>query len=75
MKRISWALQTAVFYLVTLAFAAIPEALIRSAGRFVGGIMFRVLSGRRNIAIDNIRQVLPYMQQSPEWECSLQSAE
>ena len=75
MKQISWALQTAIFYLFTLAFAAIPESAIRCSGRLVGGIMYRLLSGRRKVAIDNIRQALPFMQQHPAWTCPLDTPE
>ncbi len=75
MKRISWALQTVVFYLFTLAISYIPASLVLSAGRLTGLLMFRLLPGRRRVAVDNIRQALPYMQHSPEWNCSLETPE
>ncbi len=75
MKRIFWAVQTAVFYLFSLLFSFVPEALVRATGRLVGGIMYRLLPVRREVAIDNIRQVLPYMRSQPEWNCPLETPE
>lgn len=75
MKRILWAVQTAIFYLFTLLVSCIPESLVRSTGRLVGGIMYRLLSVRRKVAIDNIRQALPHMRSQPEWSCSLETPE
>ena len=75
MKQIFWALQTAFFYLFTLAVSTIPVRLVPHVGRLTGLLMLRLLPGRRRIAVDNIRQALPYMQQSPEWTCTLQPPE
>jgi len=75
MKRIIWAIQAAFFYLFTLAVSAIPERLVPLAGRLTGLLMLRLLPGRRRIAVDNIRQALPHMQQSPQWTCTLQTPE
>jgi len=75
MKRISWALQAAFFYLFTLMISSIPASRVPNSGRLAGLFLFHMLSGRRRVAIDNIRQALPYMQQSPEWTCTQQSPE
>jgi KDO2-lipid IV(A) lauroyltransferase len=75
MKRIFWAFQTALFYLFTLPVAAIPESSIRNVGRIVGGIMFRLMPGRRRVAVDNIRQALPFMKAHPLWNSPSESAE
>lgn len=75
MKRISWALQAVVFYLFTLAISYISAGRVSSAGRLTGLLLFRLLPGRRRVAIDNIRQALPHMQQSPEWTCPLETPE
>jgi Kdo2-lipid IVA lauroyltransferase/acyltransferase len=75
MKRISWALQAALFYLFTLVISSIPASLVPCFGRLAGLFLFHLLSGRRRVAIENIRQALPYMQQSPEWTCTLHSPE
>jgi KDO2-lipid IV(A) lauroyltransferase len=75
MKRISWAVQTALFYLFTLVVSIIPRRLVPCAGRLTGLFMLRVLPARYKIAVDNIRQALPHMQQSPEWTCTLQTPE
>lgn len=75
MKPILWALQITIFYLFTLAISAIPERYIFSVGRCVGQIMHRLLTKRRNIAIDNIRQALPFMTRHPAWSCHLKTPE
>ncbi|NVN89322.1 MAG: lysophospholipid acyltransferase family protein [Desulfuromonadales bacterium] len=67
MKPVLWILQIIAFYFFTLAMAAIPEKRIRSVGRRVGLIMQWLLAKRRKIAIDNIRQALPYMKRHPAW--------
>ena len=75
MIRISWAFQTAAFYLFTLIISYIPVRLVPTAGRLTGLFMFRLLPRRRRIAVDNIRQALPYMQSKPEWNCPLAAPE
>jgi KDO2-lipid IV(A) lauroyltransferase len=75
MKQVTWALQTVLFYLVTLTVALIPERFCSMAGRRIGLLLFRLLAGRRNIAIDNVSQVLPYMKCHPAWSGELETAE
>lgn len=75
MKRIFWALQTALFFLFTLAVSILPRRLVPCVGRLTGLLMLRVLPARYKIAVDNIRQALPHMRQSPEWTCTLQTPE
>jgi KDO2-lipid IV(A) lauroyltransferase len=75
MKRLFWKVHVALFYLFTLAFSCLPARFVPITGRFAGLILSRLLPGRRRIAVDNIRQALPHMQQRPEWTCALQTAE
>ncbi|MDD2733180.1 MAG: lysophospholipid acyltransferase family protein [Desulfuromonadaceae bacterium] len=75
MTRIIWAIQAAVFYLLTGAIAVIPRRFSRSAGRLTGKIMYRLLARRRDIAIDNIRQALPFMKRHSAWTGSYDTAE
>lgn len=75
MKQISWALQAVLFYLFTLTVSCFPGRISTHAGRCVGEIMFRLLPGRKKIAIDNIRQALPFMKQHPAWSGTLKTAE
>ena len=75
MKRISWALQAAIFYLFTLAVSYVPARLIPRAGRLTGLLMLRLLPGRRRIAVDNIRQALPFMKRHPSWAGTFETAE
>jgi len=75
MKRLAWRIQAALFYLFTLAAAMIPERAVPPAGTAVGGLMARLLAKRRRIAIDNIRQALPFMTRHPDWTCPLGTPE
>lgn len=67
MKKISWMLQTAVFYIVTWIVAYLPLFISDSFGRLVGLGIYWLIPFRRKIAIDNIRQALPAMTASPLW--------
>ena len=75
MKQIIWAFQTALFYLVTLSVALIPERMKNGAGRRIGLLLFRLLASRRAIAIDNISQVLPYMKRQESWPGNFETTE
>lgn len=67
MKNVIWALQAAVFYLFTFIFAAIPERLVQPVGTLIGTVGASLITRRRTIAVDNIRQALPFMaEQAPE---------
>jgi KDO2-lipid IV(A) lauroyltransferase len=75
MRRIIWAIQAAVFYLFTWIMTTIPQRLIRTTGRNIGHILFRLLAKRREIAIDNIHQALPFMKRHPSWTGTFETAE
>ena len=75
MTRIIWAIQAAAFYLFTRAMAAIPRCFSRTTGRLIGHLMYRLLARRRTIALDNIRQALPYMKLHPAWTGVFDTAE
>jgi Kdo2-lipid IVA lauroyltransferase/acyltransferase len=67
MKRISWAIQAALFYLFTLLVAALPRSQSARIGKKTGIFLFNILHRRRSIAIDNISQALPFMKRHPSW--------
>lgn len=75
MKKIIWVIQAAAFYLFTRVVAAIPLRLSPATGRFIGQILFRLLARRRAIALDNIRQALPFMKHHPSWNGDFETAE
>jgi KDO2-lipid IV(A) lauroyltransferase len=75
MKRVFWTVQAALFYVFTLVVSEVPERFVTHAGRLTGLLMLRLLSGRRRIAIDNIRHALPFMTHHPAWSCSLDTPE
>ena len=75
MKRIVWAIQAALFYLFTLFVAALPRSQSGRIGKNIGAFLFNVLHSRRSIAIDNIRQALPFMKRHPSWTGTFETAE
>ncbi len=75
MKKIIWILQAALFYICTLFIAALPRFLTVRIGRNIGTFLFNILHSRREIAIDNIRQALPFMKRHPAWAGTYETAE
>ncbi len=75
MKKINWAIQAAFFYLFTLLVAALPCFLSVRIGTKIGAFLFNILHSRRSIAIDNIRQALPFMKRHPAWTGTFDTAE
>jgi Kdo2-lipid IVA lauroyltransferase/acyltransferase len=75
MKRLIWSAQAALFYLFSLAAAVVPGGALQPAGKAVGGLIALLLPKRRRIAIDNIRQALPFMKRHPDWACPLEAPE
>ena len=55
--------------------ATIPQSSIHTTGRKIGHLLFRLLAKRREIAIDNIRQALPFMKRHPAWSSRLETSE
>ena len=75
MKQVFWIVHASLFYLFTWVVSFVPERTVLHAGRLTGLLMFRLLPGRRRIAVDNIRQALPFMRRHPAWSCSLDTPE
>jgi len=75
MNKAIWQIQAAFFYLFTLLVAAFPRSCSARIGRNIGRFLFNILHSRRSIAIDNIRQALPFMKQHPAWTGSFDTAE
>jgi len=75
MIRIFWMIQAALFYCLTLIPALIPARLSYRLGAAVGFIISRILPKRRDIAVDNISQALPYLKTHPLWDPSSQDVE
>lgn len=75
MKGINWVIQAALFYLFTLLVAALPRSQSVRIGKKTGIFLFNILHKRRSIAIDNIRQALPFMKRHPAWAGTFETAE
>lgn len=75
MKKLIWLIQAALFYLFTLLVAMFPRSQSPRIGKKIGTLLYNILSGRRSIAIDNIRQALPFMKRHPSWTGTFETAE
>jgi len=75
MKKSIWLIQAALFYLFTLFVAALPRSQSVRIGKKIGAFLFNILHSRRTIAIDNIRQALPFMKSHPSWTGEFETAE
>lgn len=75
MKKISWMIQAAVFYILTLVAALLPSWLALPVGSVVGLLLSRLLPSRRKIASENIRLALPFMKHHPLWNTPNLTAE
>ena len=69
MKKIIWAVEASIFYLLTLFAALLPTALAYRFGAAAGMLIPLIVPKRRKIAEDNIRQALPFMKNHPLWSC------
>jgi len=75
MKRVLWAVHAAIFYILTLVAALLPASFTYRLGTSAGLLIPRLIPKRRVIAVDNIRQALPFMKAHPLWNSSCDSAE
>jgi KDO2-lipid IV(A) lauroyltransferase len=75
MKKPIWLIQAELFYLFTLFIAAFPRFQSIRIGKNIGRFMYNILHSRRAIAIDNIRQALPFMKRHPSWTGAYDTAE
>lgn len=75
MKSLFWFIQAIIFYMFTIAFALLPEKLVRPTGKLLGRMSAVLIPKREQIAIDNIRQALPAMMKDPEWTLHEQAPE
>jgi len=75
MKNSIWFIQAAFFYLFTLFVAALPRSQSIRIGKNIGAFLYNILHSRRSIAIDNIRQALPFMKRHPSWTGAFETAE
>lgn len=75
MKRIFWAIQTAVFYCLTLVAAFLPVSLSRRFGAFAGSSIPLIIPKRRTIVMDNINRSLPFMRTHALWNPACEDVE
>jgi Kdo2-lipid IVA lauroyltransferase/acyltransferase len=75
MNKIIWLMQAVFFYLFTLFVAILPRSQSNRIGKNIGAFLYNILHKRRSIAIDNIRQALPYMKRHHAWTGAFETAE
>ena len=75
MKRIVYAVHTAIFYLLTLVTALLPASITYRIGAYAGLLIPWLIPKRRKIAIDNINKALPFMKTHPLWDSTSVTAE
>lgn len=68
LKRIRWYLEIAFVVAVSFAVALLPNRALLPVGRSLGRIFFLLLKRRREIAIDNIRGSLSFLESQPGWQ-------
>jgi Kdo2-lipid IVA lauroyltransferase/acyltransferase len=67
LKEIRWYLETALFLAISFAVALLPHRVALAFGPWLGRVFFALLSRRRQVAIDNITQSLPFLESQPGW--------
>lgn len=67
LKEIRWHLETALFLAVSFAMALLPTPVALAAGRWLGRVFYVLVSKRREIAINNIAECLPFLENQPGW--------
>lgn len=67
LKEIRWYVETALFLVVSRAIALLPDRLAVPFGIRLGRLFFVLLPKRRQIAIDNISESLPFLERQPGW--------
>jgi Kdo2-lipid IVA lauroyltransferase/acyltransferase len=68
LKQIFWALQSALFYCLTLIAAYIPGSATYRLGALAGSLIPRIVPKRRAIVISQINNALPFMKAHPLWQ-------
>jgi len=68
MKQIIWAIQAALFYILTLIAALLPAPITYRLGTLAGLIIPLIVPKRQSVAIDNISRALPFMKTHPLWD-------
>ena len=67
MKELRWYLETAAFLALSRALAWLPDRLAGCAGSWLGRLFFFLLKERREVAIGNIQESLPFLERQPGW--------
>jgi Kdo2-lipid IVA lauroyltransferase/acyltransferase len=67
LKEIRWYLETALFLAISFVIALLPTPVAFAVGRWLGRLLFVLIPKRRQIAIDNLTECLPYLESQPGW--------
>lgn len=67
LKEFRWYLETALFLVLSRLIAWLPNRYAGCTGKWLGRLFFHLLRQRRNVAIENIRDSLPFLERQPGW--------
>lgn len=67
LKQLRWYLETALFLTLSSLVARLPDRAALGAGKRLGALLYLLLKRRREIAIGNIAQSLPFLELQPGW--------
>jgi KDO2-lipid IV(A) lauroyltransferase len=67
LKKVRWYLEMALFLVLSRLIAWLPGRSVDLAGPRIGRLFFRLLKGRRQVAVDNIEASLPFLEAQPGW--------
>ena len=67
LKKYRWHLETFLFMTVSRCLARLPQGGARSAGKWLGRFFFLLLKRRREVAVRNITESLPFLERQPGW--------
>jgi len=67
LKETRWYLELALFLALSLVIAWLPGPCADWVGCRLGRLFFWLLKTRRQVAIDNIEQALPFLERQPGW--------
>jgi len=67
LKRLRWQVETALFLGISFIVARLPDRSALEAGKWLGRLCYLLLKRRREIARDNIRAALPFLERQAGW--------
>lgn len=67
MKKFRWYIEALLFMALSNLVARLPYGAAQTMGKGLGRLLFRLLKRRREIAVKNISDSLPFLERQPGW--------